>query len=722
MKTLNFSYESPEILQEYCHNENFKNLYSKSKAILVQIFSGIIDEEKCLSAAKAVKKIMPKAQIIGTTTAGGISEGRVSTNTILVAISFFEATTIEIVIENQKIENQKIVANHITLTAYQIGEKIGNQLENLENKVFIAFGTSVTLDTQQVLQGLGETNPNIPVAGGNAANSYFSDKTYVFTENEITDCGFIVAALRSTDLKINRHSHLSWQPIGKEMKITKASYLKVHTIDGMPALDIYKKYLSEDIENNFVKKAMMFPFLVQRNGVWVARVVNTFLTDGTLVFNADLHEGEMVQFGFGNIEMILASTLNLVAHIIPQNPETLFVYSCAIRHYFMQESIEMETLPLQNVATMTGFFTLGEYFHSKNTNEILNTTMTILALSECPKAREFDTILDDAKILHKENLNEYAQTLMLLTNLVNTVTDELKGINAQLNETMEEVNQTNEELHSTLEIAQQQKEEIETQRDKIEKHNHDITSSINYAKRIQNAILPTIEEINTFLPNIFILFRPRDVVSGDFYWFGIKGNKIVFAVIDCTGHGVPGAFMTLIANDLLNQIVLEKNVVEPHKILNELHLRVRKSLRQSENDVSDGMEIAICTIDKWAKKVQYSGAKMDLYWVQNGECKTIQANNYPIGGEQREAKREFTLNEIDTNLPTTLYMSSDGYKDQFGGMNDKRFMSKNFRNLLFSLVDLPMEVQGEYLNQAITEWMGYKHQQIDDILVVGISI
>ena len=108
--------------------------------------------------------------------------------------------------------------------------------------------------------------------------------------------------------------------------------------------------------------------------------------------------------------------------------------------------------------------------------------------------------------------------------------------------------------------------------------------------------------------------------------------------------------------------------------------------------------------------------------VQNGECKTIQANNYPIGGEQREAKREFTLNEIDTNLPTTLYMSSDGYKDQFGGMNDKRFMSKNFRNLLFSLVDLPMEVQGEYLDQTITEWMGYKHQQIDDILVVGISI
>jgi serine phosphatase RsbU (regulator of sigma subunit) len=331
-------------------------------------------------------------------------------------------------------------------------------------------------------------------------------------------------------------------------------------------------------------------------------------------------------------------------------------------------------------------------------------------------------VLADTKILHKENLNEYTQTLMLLTNLVNRVTDELKGINTQLNETMEEVNQTNEELSSTLEIAHQQKEEIEAQRDKIEQHNQDITSSINYAKRIQNAILPTIEEINTFLPNIFILFKPRDLVSGDFYWFGIKGNKIIFAVIDCTGHGVPGAFMTLIANDLLNQIVLEKNVVEPHKILNDLHVRVRKSLRQSENDVSDGMEIAICTIDKWAKKVQYSGAKMDLYWVQNGECKTTQADNYPIGGEQREAKREFSLNEIDITLPTTLYMSSDGYRDQFGGVNDKRFMSKNFRNLLFSLVDLPMEVQGEYLDQTITEWMGYKHKQIDDILVVGISV
>ena len=373
MKTLNFNYESPEILQEYCNNDNFKNLYSKSKAILVQIFSGIVDEKICLSAAQAIKNVLPKAQIIGVTTACGIIEGRLSSKTIVVAVSFFEATTLKVVIQNSNNTLDKTF-----LSPYQIGEKIGNELEHPENKVFIGFGTSLTLNTEQILQGLGETNPNTPIAGGNAADDYLNEKTYIFTENEITDCGFVVAALRSNNLKVNRHSHLSWQPIGKEMKVTKASHLKVHTIDNIPALDIYKKYLANDIEIDFTEKAMMFPLLVNRNGVWIARITNSYLPDGTLNLIADLHEGEMVQFGFGNIDMILASSLNLVETIIPQNPETLFVYSCAIRRYFMRDSIDLETLPVQNLAPTIGFFTFGEYFHNKNANEILNTTLTVL--------------------------------------------------------------------------------------------------------------------------------------------------------------------------------------------------------------------------------------------------------------------------------------------------------------------------------------------------------
>jgi serine phosphatase RsbU (regulator of sigma subunit) len=513
------------------------------------------------------------------------------------------------------------------------------------------------------------------------------------------------------------------------MKITKASDNQIDTIDDLPILQIYEKYFGNDIQNDFFRKVMSFPLLIKRNGIWLARIPNQKTEDGALRFGADVYADEIVQFGFGNIDKIVATSANITQKIAKQMPETVFVYSCATRLYFMQKSIELETMPLQNVATTTGFFTFGEYFYGTNSNEILNMTMTILTLSECPKAKEYTTLLEDTNQIHAENKNEYTEILSLLTHLVNTVTEELKEKNiaidnslSQLQESYEEINQMNEELQATIDLVTSQKEEIETQRDKIEKHNYDITSSINYAKRIQQAILPSREEIAMFLPNNFIFFRPRDVVSGDFYWFGVRGNKIVFAVIDCTGHGVPGAFMTLIANDLLNQIILEKGVCEPNKILNELHIRVRKSLRQSENDVSDGMEIAICTIDKWAKKVQYAGAKMDLYWTQNGECHTTQSDNYPIGGEQREFKREFTLKEIDITAPTTIYMSSDGYKDQFGGRHNKRFMSKNFRNLLFSLVDLPMEVQGEYLDQTITEWMGYHNRQIDDILVVGIKV
>ncbi len=270
--------------------------------------------------------------------------------------------------------------------------------------------------------------------------------------------------------------------------------------------------------------------------------------------------------------------------------------------------------------------------------------------------------------------------------------------------------------------------EVTQQKHEIEKKNEDITASITYAKTIQAAMLPTEEEIAKFLPEHFILFKPRDIVSGDFYWFQHIGEDLlVIAAADCTGHGVPGAFMSMIGNDLLNDIVMARGIIKPDQILYELHKGVRYALKQEENKNHDGMDISICTLNLAHKKLLYAGAMNPLYYVQTNENKQAQlvevkADKKNIGGHQKEIERVFTSHEISIDQPTTFYIFSDGYQDQFGGENGRKFMVKQFRELLFSVHHLPIVEQHEALNQTITAWMGAKHKQIDDILVMGIRL
>jgi serine phosphatase RsbU (regulator of sigma subunit) len=275
-------------------------------------------------------------------------------------------------------------------------------------------------------------------------------------------------------------------------------------------------------------------------------------------------------------------------------------------------------------------------------------------------------------------------------------------------------------VERTLEVTQQKHE--------IEKKNEDITASINYAKTIQSAILPTQDEITRFLPEHFILFKPKSIVSGDFYWFQHIGEDLlVIAAADCTGHGVPGAFMSMVGNDLLNEIIMARGIIKPHQILYELHKGVRYALKQEENKNHDGMDIAICTINLSHKRLLYAGAMNPLYYIQTNEKSEaqlieIKADKKNIGGHQKEAERIFTSHEISIEQPTTFYIFSDGYQDQFGGEEGRKFMTKRFRELLFSVHHLPLSKQQYLLNQTLNEWMGANHKQIDDVLVIGVRL
>lgn len=257
----------------------------------------------------------------------------------------------------------------------------------------------------------------------------------------------------------------------------------------------------------------------------------------------------------------------------------------------------------------------------------------------------------------------------------------------------------------------------------LELQKNDITASIDYARQIQEAMLPTYESIQEYLPASFVLFKPRDIVSGDFYYFtaNTKGCKMVLAAVDCTGHGVPGAFMSLIGNDILNGIVEQEGVTNADIVLNKLHRGVRNSLNQYNSSNRDGMDISLCVIDKQAKVVEFAGAMNSLVYVQNGELKRLTGDKVPIGGEQREALREFHSHTIDISIPTTLYLYSDGYQDQFGGKDNRKFMAPRFRELLYSIHQKPMIEQKIMLESTLVAWQ-QDNEQLDDILVIGVQV
>ncbi|MDI1353566.1 MAG: triple tyrosine motif-containing protein [bacterium] len=258
----------------------------------------------------------------------------------------------------------------------------------------------------------------------------------------------------------------------------------------------------------------------------------------------------------------------------------------------------------------------------------------------------------------------------------------------------------------------------------LEEKNRDITSSIQYAKRIQEAILPSKDYIFTKLNKAFILYQPKDIVSGDFYWFSEEKGIKIFAVVDCTGHGVPGAFMSMIGHNLLHQIVSEKETTDPGQILDMLHKGVQDALRQGHNEVNtnDGMDVSLIAINDKKGEIKWAGANRPLVIIdQNKQLTKYDGNKFPIGGAQLDHDRRFTTHTFQAPKNAMAYMSSDGYADQFGGDKGKKFMVKRFHDLLENIYLMGADQQREALRKSFEEWKA-GHEQVDDVLIVGIEI
>lgn len=279
-----------------------------------------------------------------------------------------------------------------------------------------------------------------------------------------------------------------------------------------------------------------------------------------------------------------------------------------------------------------------------------------------------------------------------------------------------------EEQKDLLEFqVEERTAEIVEQKKVIEEKNKDITDSIHYAKKIQEAMLPANDVVAGMFASHFVLYKPKDIVSGDFYWVAEHNGKRFIAAVDCTGHGVPGALMSMTGNNFLNQIVIERNISSPKEILIQLNTEVRKSLRQDDVDTEskDGMDIALCSFSADLKTLTYAGANRPLWLVREGQLEEFRPVKQSIGG--MATSFQFEEKTVALQPGDCIYIFSDGYADQFGGPEGKKFMSRKLKDLVISVSKLVPQEQRAKLESAITNWKG-SLTQVDDILVIGIRV
>lgn len=288
-------------------------------------------------------------------------------------------------------------------------------------------------------------------------------------------------------------------------------------------------------------------------------------------------------------------------------------------------------------------------------------------------------------------------------------------------------------MYNRFKVTRKQKHIIELQKEIVEEKQKEILDSINYAKRIQNAILPPNKNVEKYLPDHFIIYLPKDIVAGDFYWLEIKNDKVFFAAADCTGHGVPGAMVSVVCNNGLNRTVREHNITEPGKILDKTREIVIQEFEKSEEDVKDGMDISLCAISSQDHLLEWAGANNPLWIVRPTEGSVISSSGSEHGYELIEFKpdkqpigkienaKSFTTHRFEYKKNDLIYIFTDGFQDQFGGEKGKKFKASKLKELILSIADKPMKIQQEILQNTLADWRG-SLEQVDDVCVIGVRL
>ncbi|MEA3289561.1 MAG: FIST N-terminal domain-containing protein [Campylobacterota bacterium] len=437
MKTINTIYTDEKSLKEFLNSHAIPN----DEKVLLQIFTGVLDEDYINNMIRSIVNILPKINIIGSSTDGEIIDTEVKSNSTVLSFSIFEETSISI----YKIEKFP--------SCYQTGKHLIKKIENKDDaKAAIVFADGLNTNGEIFLKAFHKYAPHIQIAGGLAGDNATFKKTYIFTKEGVDDSSAIAAVLYNPNLIVNTSFSFGWEEIGKEMTITKSVENRVYTIDDISTTNIYKKYLGKEIEEALPATGIEFPLIINRQGNKIARAVVGKNDDGSLVFAGNIRKGDKVHLGYGNIENILDNRFNLYDNISQYPFESIFIYSCMARKRLLGDEIKNEIVPMSKAAPLSGFFTYGEFYFCDSSsscdNQLLNQTTTVLTLSESKNSK--NNIDED-----KKEKKQKAQTIKALSHLISETSKELNLLNNNLKEKIDL--EVNKNMQQELRILEQSK-------------------------------------------------------------------------------------------------------------------------------------------------------------------------------------------------------------------------------------------------------------------------
>ncbi|MBD3841149.1 MAG: FIST C-terminal domain-containing protein [Campylobacterales bacterium] len=446
MKTLSIVYESDHHLELFMKREEFR----KNENVLIQVFTSVVDTDFIINLRKLLIAMVPQAKIIGTTTCGEISNEGALNNSTVITFTVLKATKIEVVHCN--LEND----------SFQLGQNIVNQFSEVDAsklKLIITFTDGLHTNGERYLDGISSVDPKIVVCGGMAGDNAMFEKTYVFSNDFLTSKGAVAVALFNENLNVYTDYSFNWETVGKQHTVTNSNENRVYNIGALSAIDFYKHYLGEDIEKLLPIIGIEFPLVIKKDGMNIARAVIAKHDDGSLSFAGNIPQGSQIQFGYGDVQMIINKGLNSVKNIIESPVEAIFIYSCMARRVLLKQDVNLEILPLRELGPISGFFTYGEFYHNCNNDccnsQLLNQSMTIVAISE--KNNLVDKVSPSIFSANPPNVDvvELHRT-QALSVLIKRTTKELEELNLQLAQKVEDEVEKNRHKDSLMHVMQTQ--------------------------------------------------------------------------------------------------------------------------------------------------------------------------------------------------------------------------------------------------------------------------
>ncbi|MCW8838119.1 MAG: ATP-binding protein [Thiovulaceae bacterium] len=432
MKTFNLYYRSKDELKSFLNENNIVD----SQSLLIQVFTSKNDEEFIASLCSTINTLLPSSSLIGATTDGEIKDGIVSTMETVISFSIFEKTSL------------KTYISLVYEDYFSAGVNLAKDLNTNDTKVIIAFTEGLNSNGDDFLKGIDSVNSKLIVAGGMAGDNGEFKKTFVFNKEKVLQNAVVGVALSSNSLNIFNHYSFNWLPIGLDLKITRAEGNRVYTINDKTAYEIYAYYLGEETAKALPDIAIEFPLIIQRNGSNIARAALSSESDGSLIFAGNFKDGDTVRFGYGDSSAILENSKQDFYNVVKNPIESIFIYSCMARRRFMPELIQNEVELYKQVAPTSGFYTYGEFYTTKN-KELLNQSMTLLALSESDNIHKDIDFKTSEKDAHKSN------SVRTLAHLVKTTSQEFEILNIMLeNKVQDEIEKNREKTKEIIEQKQ----------------------------------------------------------------------------------------------------------------------------------------------------------------------------------------------------------------------------------------------------------------------------